>query len=145
MAKKKDMAHFHGQMEAHMKESLRTIIFMVRESTDGEMAEPMKENGLIIKCMVGEYSPGQMEESMRESILMTRKKVKELSHGLMEEFISAVGTMVNNMEWVNIPHQKENIRRESGKKARELDGSLRSKKKFEHLFSLTIQYFLETN
>jgi hypothetical protein len=113
------MVHFLGPMVVLMKESSRTIIFMVKESTDGETGEHMKESGLIIKCMVMECLLGQMAESMRVNTLMTRKKVREPLHGLMEEYILEAGLMANNMVLVNILLLKESTREVNGKRERE--------------------------
>ena len=124
MERKMVMVNSSGLMVQPTKDNSRITTFMEEESIFGLIIDAMKDSGKITKCTAKVSSHGLMEESMKETIMMTRNKEEEFSHGQMAENTMVNGIMVNNMVRASTTLQKEKLREESGKKARELDGSL---------------------
>lgn len=77
---------------------------------------------------------------------MTRKKATVSSSGPMAESTMASGTTANNTVSVPTSHLRAKSREASGKKARELDGSLMNNEDFiskytYHLFLIIILFY----
>jgi hypothetical protein len=71
--------------------------------------EEVFSHGLMVGCMMG-------------STMMIKSKDKEFSYGQMEGNMMVNGLMVSNMVREYIILQKGKLRKENGKKEKELDG-----------------------
>ena len=111
-----------GLMRAHMMVISSKTIFTVRVSIDGQMEECTEVNGLITKWKEKEHSPGVMEEDTSECIKTIKSMGTEPLNGQMEESTSVNGAKESNTE-KGSTLKKENAEKESGKWARELNGS----------------------
>lgn len=94
---KKEEVSLFGQMEIHMKVSLKTIRWKGLEYLNGKIRN-MKGNGRIVKWMDKENLDGMMVENILEVIKMIKKMVMVNFIGQMVNIIKVNGKMENNME-----------------------------------------------
>lgn len=86
----------------------------------------MREAGRTTTCMGLEPIHGKMVGSMKASITWIKNMDSEFIPGLMVGGMKVTGQMESSMEKESISFQMVLSRLESGRKARGLDGSIRS-------------------
>ena len=127
MAKNTERASSCGPMIVLMKAISSKTTFMASVNISGKTDASTKDNGKITKCKAKAHLPGLMEENTLETTFKTESKALGSSLSRMAESMKVNGSTENSMEG-EPSKRKTSPEKESGKMAKESNGSMRKNK-----------------
>ena len=123
-----DMVSTNGQMEVCIKEPGIKIKFLSTVNILGMTAGHTRDTGLTTICTGKVFIDGLTEESMKAITSTTKKKAMEFTPTLMAGLTKETGRTESNMVREYLSHHKAPRDKESGMKAKELNGWTRKNK-----------------
>lgn len=117
--------------------------FKGSESTNGKMEGSIKENGARTTCMVSGSTSTKTEDGLEASSRRIRRKDMAFTTGKMAACTRATGSKASSMALESTLFLRIWRNSASGRKARELNGTMTRKSKKSTIIRLTIDSTLE--